>query len=85
MAGDARFDGVGKSQHPVFGFQNRGIVMSDESDVEPPVEFIPSVPGEISAIASAHALFLYFENAFAFARLNGIIRVTLSRSRHSFR
>jgi hypothetical protein len=57
------------------------IVMPENADVKPPVEIIPSVAGEISAIASAHAPFLYFENASAFGHLNGIIRITLEASR----
>ena len=55
--------------------------MSDKTNVKPPVEVIPSVAGEISAIASAHAPFLYFENAPAFGHLNGVIRITLEASR----
>jgi hypothetical protein len=55
--------------------------MPENSDVQPPVEVIPSVAGEISAIASAHAPFLYFEDASAFGHLSGIIRVTLEAAR----
>jgi hypothetical protein len=55
--------------------------MSENTNVPPPVETIPSVERGISAIASAHAPFLYFENAPAFAHLNGIIRVTLEAAR----
>jgi hypothetical protein len=55
--------------------------MSDDSRPRPPVEIIPSIEVGYSAIASAHAPFLYFENAPAFAHLNGIIRVTLEASR----
>jgi hypothetical protein len=55
--------------------------MSDQTDVKPPVEIIPSVERSVSAVASAHAPFLYFENAPAFGHLNGIIRVTLEASR----
>ena len=55
--------------------------MPENPDVKPPVEVIPSVAGEISAIASAHAPFLYFEHASAFGHLNGIIRITLEAAR----
>ena len=55
--------------------------MADNPRVPPPVELIPSVSGGISAIASAHAPFLYFEDAIAFGHLGGIIRVTLTASR----
>ena len=50
---------------------------------KPPVvvEIMPSIEGGISALASAHAPFLYFENASAIGHLNGIIRVTLEASR----
>ena len=55
--------------------------MSDKTNVKPPVEIFPSVTGEISAIASAHAPFLYFEMASAFGYANGIIRITLEAAR----
>jgi hypothetical protein len=55
--------------------------MPENSDVKPPVEVVPSVAGEISAIASAHAPFLYFEDATAFGHHNGIIRITLEAAR----
>jgi hypothetical protein len=55
--------------------------MADDPNQKPPVEIIPSVPGSISAIASAHAPFLYFENAGAFGILNGVIRITLDAQR----
>ena len=55
--------------------------MSDQTNVKPPVEIIPSVAGEISAVASAHAPFLYFDNAPAFGYLNGIVRITLEAGR----
>jgi hypothetical protein len=53
------------------------VAMAEKSDVKPPVEIIPSVERVISAIASAHAPFIYFEGAPAFGHMNGIIRVTL--------
>jgi hypothetical protein len=55
--------------------------MADDPNPKSPVEVIPSVQGGISAIGSAHAPFLYFEDASAFGHLNGIIRVTLEASR----
>lgn len=45
------------------------------------VESIPSQQGGISAIGSAAAPFLYFENAPAFGTMNGIIKVTLTATR----
>lgn len=44
--------------------------MADDPNPKPPVEVIPSVQGGISAIGSAHAPFLYFEDASAFGVLN---------------
>jgi hypothetical protein len=55
--------------------------MVDKPDVKPPVEIIPSVAGGVSAIASAHAPFLYFDDASAFGHVNGIIRITLEAGR----
>lgn len=55
--------------------------MVDDPHGKPPVEAIPSVQGGISAIGSAHAPFLYFENAPAFGTLNGIIQITLEAQR----
>jgi hypothetical protein len=57
------------------------VAVAEKPDVKPPVEIIPSVERGISALASAHAPFLYFEGAPAFGHLNGIIRVTLEASR----
>lgn len=45
------------------------------------VENIPSVAGEISAIASANAPFLYFESAPFFGLLNGVGKIALEASR----
>jgi hypothetical protein len=52
-----------------------------EKELPIPVESIPSVQGGVSAIASADAPFLYFENAPAFGTMNGIIKVTLTATR----
>jgi hypothetical protein len=65
----------------VLGSRKRGISMVEETNARSPVEIIPSIEGGISAIASAHAPFLYFENAPAVGHLNGIIRITLTASR----
>lgn len=45
------------------------------------VENIPSVEGEVSAIASANAPFVYFETAMAWLYLNGVGCVTLAAGR----
>jgi hypothetical protein len=67
---------------PFVRFPETGnVVMSENPDVKPPVEVNPSVAGEISAIASAHAPFLYFEDASAFGHLSGIISITLEAAR----
>jgi hypothetical protein len=55
--------------------------MADNTDPKSPVEVIPSTRGGISAIASAHAPFIYFESAPIFAFTNGVIRITLEASR----
>ena len=55
--------------------------MSDKTNVQPPVEVIPSVAGEVSAIASAHAPFLYFDNAPVFGCFDGVVRITLEAVR----
>ena len=55
--------------------------MADDPNPKPPVETIPSVQGGISAIGSAHAPLLYFEEASAFGILNGVVRITLEAHR----
>ena len=55
--------------------------MSDKEPPVVPVETIPSVQGSLSGLASAHAPFLYFENAPAFGTMNGILKVTLTATR----
>ena len=57
------------------------VAVTEKPDVGTPVETIPGVQGGTSAIASAHAPFLYFENAPAFGYANGILRVTLTAFR----
>jgi hypothetical protein len=57
--------------------------MSDESAVTPPVvtENIPAHAGQISAIGSANAPFIYFESASFFGLLDGVARMTLEANR----
>jgi hypothetical protein len=58
------------------------IVMSDNSNVSPPVvEVIPSRVDEIAALASAHAPFLYFDRAPTFGYNHGIVNITLEALR----
>ena len=57
--------------------------MSDKPDAKPPVETIPSVFGEVSAIASAHAPFIYFDGAPNFGANGGIANITLEAIRHT--
>jgi hypothetical protein len=54
--------------------------MSDETQ-KTVVENIPSVAGEISAVASANAPFIYFEDSPFFGLLNGVGKVSLTVSR----
>ncbi|HWN52402.1 MAG TPA: hypothetical protein VNO18_21720, partial [Xanthobacteraceae bacterium] len=56
---------------------NAALHAGDDPNPKLPVEIIPSMEGGISAIGSAHAPFLYFENASAFGHLNGVIQITL--------
>jgi hypothetical protein len=44
---------------------------------------IPSVSGEVSAIASAHAPFIYFDGAPNFGAIGGIANITLEAVRHN--
>jgi hypothetical protein len=55
-------------------------IMTDEPK-EPHVENIPSVSGKISAIASANAPFIYFEDARFFGVGGGIGKIAVSTSR----
>jgi hypothetical protein len=57
--------------------------MPDEPAVHPPIrtENIPNTSGQISAIASANAPFIYFENAPFFGLLNGVGQISLSAGR----
>ena len=55
--------------------------MSDNSAIAPTVENIPSIAGGISAIASANAPFIYFEDAPFYGLINGVGKVALTASR----
>jgi hypothetical protein len=55
--------------------------VSDDPNVSPPVEVIPSRADEISALASAHAPFLYFDSATTFGCNHGIVNITLETLR----
>jgi hypothetical protein len=52
-----------------------------ESDTPPVVEVIPSVQGELSAVASASAPFIYFDNASTFGVNERIANITLEANR----
>ncbi len=56
--------------------------MSDKPTSKPPVETIPSVADGLSAIASAHAPFVFFDFAANFGFTNGIANITLEVVRH---
>jgi hypothetical protein len=55
--------------------------VTDDPNVSPPVEAIPSRADEISALASAHAPFLYFDIAPTFGHNQGIVNITLEALR----
>lgn len=56
--------------------------MSEKTDVKPPVEIIPSGVDQISAIASAHAPFLYFDQVSTYGATHSILNVTLEANRY---
>ena len=56
--------------------------MSDEANAPQAVEAIPSIRGGHSAVASANAPFLYFDNAPFYGLLNGVGQVTLDANRN---
>jgi len=56
--------------------------VADNPNARPPVEIIPSRHNEISALASAHAPFLYFDGAPTFGYNNGIVNITLEALRY---
>jgi len=55
--------------------------MSDEADKPSVIETIPSVRGSISAIGSANAPFIYFENVPFYGLLNGVGQITMEAGR----
>jgi len=55
--------------------------MAKETGRKPPVETIPSTEASISALASAHAPILYFEEVPVFGHFQGLIRMTLTAAR----
>jgi hypothetical protein len=55
--------------------------MSENPSAPPPVEIIPSVEGDISAIASGHAPFLYFDSAPSYGYADGVVKITLVAQR----
>lgn len=56
--------------------------MADESKPMPDVESLPSRQGEVSALASATAPFLYFEVARNYGFRDGVANITLEAHRH---
>jgi hypothetical protein len=74
---------VFQARHPdlAASASARQAEMQRLDNVAPQVETIPSVQHGISAIASAHAPFIYFEDAPAFGHRNGVIRITLTAGR----
>ena len=56
--------------------------MADETPTPAYTETIPGQAGGISAIASAHAPFIYFEGAPNYGYNNGIVNITLEALRY---
>ena len=56
--------------------------MSDDSESKPVIEMIPGLLGEVSAVASAQAPFLYFDGASNFGINHGVVNITLEAVRH---
>jgi hypothetical protein len=56
--------------------------MADESLKQPSVEIIPSETGDVSALASANAPFIYCDGVLIHGFNNGIANVTLIAVRH---
>ncbi len=56
--------------------------MPEKPDVKPPVEFIPSGLDQISAIASAHAPFLYFDRVPTYGANHSMLNITLEADRN---
>jgi len=56
--------------------------MADEPAAPRIIEAIPSVSGGLSALASANAPFIFFDNSPFFGLLNGICQITLEANRN---
>jgi hypothetical protein len=56
--------------------------MSESATTKSPTEVIPSIEGEASAIASAHAPFIYIDGVITQGFANGIGNMTLEAIRH---
>jgi hypothetical protein len=57
--------------------------MPDEPGIPPQVEVIPSRQGTVSAIASSHAPFIFFDNAPTYGFRDGVANITLEALRFS--
>jgi predicted HAD superfamily phosphohydrolase YqeG len=57
--------------------------MADRPNRIKQVEIIPSLSGEVSALASANAPFLFFDGAPVFGMNNGIVNMSLEAARHT--
>jgi len=57
--------------------------MTDKTSVKPPVvtELIPSQAGGVSAVASANAPFIFFDEVAGLGHYNGICHLTLNAMR----
>jgi hypothetical protein len=60
----------------------RDVPRPEKTDVKPPVVIIPSRVDQISAIASAHAPFLYFHQVSTYGATYSILNVTLEANRY---
>ena len=56
--------------------------MADETETPKAVEAIPSARGRLSAIVSANAPFIYFDNAPFYGLMNGMGQITLDANRN---
>jgi hypothetical protein len=61
----------------------RDVPRPEKSDVKSPVEIIPSGLDQISAIASAHAPFLYFDQISTYGATHSILNVTLEANSYT--
>jgi hypothetical protein len=72
---------LGDRKPASFVPQPRNAIMPDETDKPSAIETIPSVRGGISAIGSANAPLIYFENVPFYGLLNGVGQVTMEAGR----